>query len=75
MVYYLNYVIIHDDSSYSWCIYSINKRNLGVTRFAPTHFTCDVCWAGIVPLLDNFGVTDIAHVLDKGMCSYIVSAS
>jgi hypothetical protein len=57
-------------------IRSVNKRNLGVTRFGPTHLTCDaceVCWDGIVPLLDSLGVTDRVRVYDKGICSYVVS--
>jgi hypothetical protein len=59
-------------------IRSVNKLNLDVTHFGPTHLTCDaceVCWDGIVPLLDSLGVTDIACVYDKGMCSYVVLAA
>jgi hypothetical protein len=47
---------------------NVNKWNLGVTHFWPTHITCDiceVCWARIVPLLDNLEVTGRARVYDK----------
>jgi hypothetical protein len=48
--------------------HSVNKQNAGVTHFGPTHLTCDVCevcWAKIVPFLDNLVVTHRAHVYDK----------
>jgi hypothetical protein len=44
------------------------EHNLCVTHFGLTHRTCDicdVCWVGMVPLLDSIGVTDGARVYDK----------
>jgi hypothetical protein len=60
--------------SVSWCQQTKARHH----RFRPNtpHMrACAVCWAKIVPLLDNHGVTDIVRVYDKGMCSYVVSVA